>query len=57
MMKVQFRVFRGSLSKWETLAEEAAEFASRIEPERVISISQSSETVIVWYWSEQESNA
>lgn len=56
-MKVQFKVFRGSLSRWETLAEEAAEFASRIAPERLISISQSSETVIVWYWSEPESNA
>jgi hypothetical protein len=56
-MKVQFKVLRGSLSRWETLAEEAAEFASQIEPERLISISQSSETVIVWYWSDQDSNA
>jgi len=55
-MRVNFRFFRGTLTTWESLFEEAAEFASMIGRERLISISHSEDSgkgiVTVWYWSE-----
>ena len=52
---VQFKVFRGAFSKWETLFAQAAEFASSLGPDRVISISHSQDEVVaVWYWSDDE---
>jgi hypothetical protein len=51
-----FKMFRSSLSPWEAVFREAADFATRIGPGRVISISHSednSEAVVtVWYWRE-----
>ena len=53
-MRVQFRVFRGTLKSWQTLFDEAATFASEVGPERLITISQSADqadgVVTVWYW-------
>lgn len=53
-MKVQFEVFRGTLISWHSLFEQAAEFASQLPPERLITISHSSDhndgVVTVWYW-------
>ncbi len=53
-MRVAWRVFRGSFASWETLFNEAAAFAGGIGPERLISISHSSDhhdgVVTVWYW-------
>lgn len=53
--KVEYKLFRGVLKRWQTLFNEAAEFASGIEKERLISISHSEDkedgVVTVWYWS------
>jgi hypothetical protein len=51
-----FKLFRSSLSPWETIFREAADFATHIGPSRVISISHSQDggeaIVTVWYWRE-----
>ena len=51
---VQFKKFRGTLTTWKSLFSQAAQFASAIDPEKVISISHSSDgmdgLVTVWYW-------
>ncbi|MBN1909640.1 MAG: hypothetical protein JW818_07875 [Pirellulales bacterium] len=53
-MQVQFEVFRGSWASWNALFDQAAEFASRVGSERLISISHSEDendgVVTVWYW-------
>lgn len=53
-MSVQFQVFRGVWSSFEALFSQAAEFASALGPERLISISHSEDendgVVTVWYW-------
>jgi hypothetical protein len=55
-MQAKFEVFRSSFSSWEALFAEASEFASRLGPERLISISHSEDqntgVVVVWYWSQ-----
>lgn len=52
---VTFTVFRSSFISWEELFQQAADFASEIGPERVISISHSEDgnegVVAVWYRS------
>jgi hypothetical protein len=54
-MRVRFKIFRGMFSSWESLMGEAADFASDIPPERLISISHSEDknegVITVWYWS------
>ena len=56
-MQVRFKYFNSSISTWDALFGEAAEFASAIGPERLINISHSCDSregvVTVWYWSEQ----
>ena len=52
MPQIKFRKFvRGD---WETIFQEAAEFATTIGPDRVVSISHSADgskaIVTVWYW-------
>ena len=53
-MRVSFRVFRGRLVTWQTLFSDAADFASEIGPDRLITISHSADeadgVVTVWYW-------
>lgn len=53
-MRVKYKLFRSMFSSWETLFTQAAEFADRIPPERLISISHSADkgdgVVTVWYW-------
>jgi hypothetical protein len=55
-MRVEFRIFRGVLASWETLFGEAASFATRVGPERLIGISHSEDrnegVVTVWFWSD-----
>ena len=56
---VKYRDFRGgSLATWDELFEEAAEFATSIGPERLVSISHSADrtegVVTVWYWGEPD---
>ena len=57
---VKFRVFRSDFSSWNTLFEEAAEFATIIGRDRVISISHSADNVdgvvTVWYWSKGDAD-
>ena len=49
------RKFRGTFATWEALFDEAAQFATEIGPERVLSISHSADqsdgVVTVWYWT------
>jgi hypothetical protein len=50
---VQFKVFRGTFASWNTLFTRAAEFASTLSPEKLITISHSADhsqgVVTVWY--------
>lgn len=53
---VRFEVFRGTFATWPQLFEQAANFATRIGRERLISISHSEDkddgVVAVWYWDD-----
>jgi hypothetical protein len=53
--EVRFELFRSTMSSWESLFGEAADFASRIGPDDLINISHSEDSnegvVTVWYWS------
>ena len=53
---VRFEEFRGVFSSWPALFERAAEFATSIGRERLITISHSEDqqdgVVAVWYWSD-----
>jgi len=57
-MKVAFETFQSDWRSWDHLFTQAAEFASSIEPEDLITISHSSDNgagiVTVWYWTEDE---
>lgn len=52
--KMRFQHFRGTLISWDDLFQQAADFATEIGPERVVSISHSEDEncgiVTVWYW-------
>jgi len=55
-MKVEYQIFRGTFSSWEKLFSQAAEFATEVGKEKVISISHSQDyegVVTVWYWSDK----
>jgi len=58
-MTVRFQEFRSTFKSWDTLFGQAAEFATTLGPERLISIShsedQSKGVVAVWYWGDSES--
>ena len=53
-MEVKFEVFRSSLESWQSLFQQAADFANSIGQENLISISHSEDNnegvVTVWYW-------
>lgn len=53
---VRFETFRGTLEIWNHLFTQAADFATRIGRERLISISHSEDkddgVVTVWYWDQ-----
>jgi hypothetical protein len=53
-LRVSFKHFHSTLASWEKLSRQAADFATEIGPERLISISHSEDgndgVVIVWYW-------
>ena len=53
-MKVRFKKFRGYVKSWDVLFKEAAEFATGVGQDNVISISHSDASgdgvVTVWYW-------
>ena len=57
-MNVKYKVFEDRVNKWETLLDQAVEFANQLSPDKLISITQSSTTlmlfinissVTVWY--------
>lgn len=54
-MKVDFKIFRGTFASWETLFQQAADFATQIGKENLISISHSEDksegVVTVWFWT------
>ena len=56
-MIVRVKVFRGMLSTWDQLLSEAAEFATKVGRERLITISQNDLLVAVWYWAESDEAA
>ena len=53
-MRANYRIFRGTLISWEGLFDQAAEFATRVGPQQLISICHSADAnkgvVTVWYW-------
>ena len=56
--RMAYRMFRGTFETWEALFAEAAQFATEIGPERVVSISHSADrsdgVVTVWYWTTED---
>ncbi len=56
-MRVAYQKFKSSFLTWQGLFDQAAEFASQIAPDRLISISHSADNgvgvVAVWYWQEE----
>ena len=55
-LAVKYKFFRGTLATWDELFSQAAEFASTLDQQRLITIShsadQSNGVVTVWYWEE-----
>ena len=53
-----YKMFRGTLATWDELFTQAAEFATKVGRERLITIShsadQSNGVVTVWYWAEPD---
>jgi hypothetical protein len=49
------RHFRGLLTSWQDLFQQAADFGTTVGPDRLITISHSEDdnegVVTVWYWS------
>ena len=56
-MRLQFKIFRGTLASWEELFPQAATFATEKGDMRVVNISHSCDgskgVVTVWYWGEE----
>jgi hypothetical protein len=57
-MQVKFEYFRGTFSTWKMLFQDAADFASQLPKDRLISISHSADAnqgvVTVWYWADDD---
>lgn len=57
-MRVIFKKFESTFRSWDKLALEAADFATELGRERVISISHSSDqatgVIFVWYWGKPD---
>jgi hypothetical protein len=55
-VRVRHRLFKSSFKSWEALCDEAAEFATSVGRDRLISISASQAdtggqgVIFVWYW-------
>jgi hypothetical protein len=56
-VRVNFRIFESSFSSWKTLFQEAADFASTVRPDHLITISHSEDhnngVVCVWFWEDE----
>ncbi|MEP6731225.1 MAG: hypothetical protein ABJE10_11330 [bacterium] len=53
---VRYEIFRGTFTSWPDLMAQAAEFATSIGPDNLISISHSEDkddgVIAVWYWAD-----
>ena len=53
---VKFEIFRGVMASWPELFQRAAEFATQLGRDRVITIAHSEDqqdgVVAVWYWDD-----
>jgi hypothetical protein len=64
-MRVRYEVFQSSIESWQSLFNQAAEFATQVGPDRLIGISQSegrgdwhaNGVVTVWYWDADSEKA
>ena len=60
-MTVRFQIFRGTMATWDQLFAKAAEFATKVGQERLITISHSEDqqdgVVAVWYWADADEAA
>ena len=58
--RVRFEIVRGTFTSWDSLFQRAADFATTVGRDRVISISHSSDdtggVVTIWYWADTDSN-
>lgn len=59
MTTVRFEIFRGTFASWPDLMARAAQFATEIGRDRLITISHSEDeedgVIAVWYWGDKES--
>lgn len=57
-MRILCKHFRATFKSWQSLFQDAADYASAIGRERLVSISHSQHSsegiVTVWYWGEPE---
>jgi hypothetical protein len=55
---VKFEMFRGTFATWHELFERAAEFASQVGRDRLITIAHSEDkddgVIAVWYWADSD---
>ena len=53
-MYAHYRMFKSATKTWQTLFNEASDFASQIGDQRLINIShscdQNTAVIVVWYW-------
>ena len=58
-MKLKFQKFSAYIKSWEQVFQEAADFATSVGRENVVSISHSEDhneaIVTVWYWTNSRS--
>jgi hypothetical protein len=56
-VQVKYKIFRGTMTTWDDLFDEAARYATGLGEIRVINISHSCSgadgVVTVWYWSDE----
>jgi hypothetical protein len=52
--KIAFKIFKSATASWEALFQQAADFASGLGPQELVSICHSEDSnegvVTVWYW-------
>lgn len=57
-MKVKHQIFKSSFKFWDELCTEAAQYASKIPPDRLINVSHSCDhstgVVVVWYHTDDK---
>jgi hypothetical protein len=57
-MRAKLMFWKSAFSSWETRFQEAADFASQIPADRLISFSHTADrdvgVITVWYWADDE---